>query len=153
MEYDLEKSDVNKLLILSSERIEQSAVPMCMTWYPPLTAEQFLLVASDQHKMKLFNSTTKMCRSVTYILKYTNNKYCHKIRLFVKCILFYLYLSPEILENIIYVFYQNRKTLLGPTYGSPIKKVAVLPVSKEPEANSYYLAYITEDKVSAGSSL
>lgn len=48
------------------------------------------------------------------------------------------------------VFYSNRKTLLGPTYGSSVQKITVLPMSKDTETDTYYLAYITEEKVGVG---
>ncbi|XP_062873714.1 cilia- and flagella-associated protein 251 [Trichomycterus rosablanca] len=101
VEYDLQNSKNDELFILGSERIEQTAVPTCMAWYPPLTMEHFLITASDHYKMKLLNATTKMCR----------------------------------------------KTVLGPAYGSPVKKMLILPPSKDGDPNSHYMAYITQDKV------
>ncbi|WAR02599.1 CF251-like protein [Mya arenaria] len=100
VEYDLERSSKDDLQIASSDRIEQSAVPQCMTWYPPITKEHFIVTANDQFKFKLYNATTKMCR----------------------------------------------KTLLGPTYGSPVQKMCVIP-TKDPARDKRYVAYITEYKV------
>lgn len=100
VEYDLTNSSKDDIRLTSTDRIEQSAVPQCMTWYPPITKEHFIVTTNDQFKFKLFNATTKMCR----------------------------------------------KTLLGPTYGSPIQKIVVVP-TKDPSRDKRYLAYITEDKV------
>ncbi|XP_071181145.1 cilia- and flagella-associated protein 251-like isoform X1 [Mytilus edulis] len=100
VEYDLENSSKDDLKITSSDRIEQSAVPQCMTWYPPITKEHFVLTANDQYKFKLYNATTKMCR----------------------------------------------KTLLGPTYGTPVKRMEVVPTA-DPVKDKRYLAYVTTDKV------
>ncbi|XP_033628136.1 cilia- and flagella-associated protein 251-like isoform X2 [Asterias rubens] len=100
IEYDIFNSGKDDLKLLGIERIEQSAVPQCLVWYPAITKEQFFLSANDQFKFKLFNTTTKMCR----------------------------------------------KTVLGPTYGSPVQKMQVLP-TKDPVHDKRYLSYITSDKV------
>ena len=48
VEYDLLNSSTDDLRLVSSERIEQSAVPQCFAWYPPIVKENFLVVANDQ---------------------------------------------------------------------------------------------------------
>ncbi|XP_037735051.1 cilia- and flagella-associated protein 251 isoform X1 [Chelonia mydas] len=40
-----------------------------------------------------------------------------------------------------------RKTLLGPTYGSPLEKIQILPAANSQDPQKRYLAYITKDKV------
>ena len=48
VEYDLLNSSVDDLKLLSTDRVEQNAVPTAMAWLPPLTKESFILVANDQ---------------------------------------------------------------------------------------------------------
>lgn len=50
MEYELENED-GELRVLNCDRIEQSAIPFCMAWYPPVTKESFLMTANDQVDM------------------------------------------------------------------------------------------------------
>ena len=46
-EYDLGACGKDKIVIQSQNRFEQSAVPLCMMWYPPIYKEQFLCTAND----------------------------------------------------------------------------------------------------------
>ncbi|XP_063081650.1 cilia- and flagella-associated protein 251 isoform X2 [Cavia porcellus] len=62
IEYNLSRSRRNHLEVLDVHRTDQGHHPTCMVWYPPLTKELFLLVCNSGYKVKLFNSTTKMCR-------------------------------------------------------------------------------------------
>nr|XP_060468195.1 cilia- and flagella-associated protein 251 isoform X4 [Panthera onca] len=62
IEYNLLKSSKDHLEVLDIHRTDQSNYPTCMVWYPPLTRELFLLICNSGYKVKLFNSTTKMCR-------------------------------------------------------------------------------------------
>ena len=101
VEYDLENSLEDDIKIASSSKIEQSAVPLCLASYPPVMKEEFLITANDQYKLKLYNTTTKMCR----------------------------------------------KTVLGPTYGSPVTKMAVLPFLEDPFSEPRYIAFATKDRI------
>jgi len=51
----LSYSTEGDLKILSTERIEQSAVPLCMAWYPMFTNETFLLTTNNE--VKFWNIT------------------------------------------------------------------------------------------------
>ncbi|XP_027734426.1 cilia- and flagella-associated protein 251 isoform X2 [Empidonax traillii] len=101
VEYDLSSSIKDHLVVTHRDRVEQSAVPLCLAWYPQLSTESFILTANNCYKMKLLNTTTKMCR----------------------------------------------KTLLGPTYGSPLEKIQILPTTSAADPKQHYLVYITKDKV------
>ncbi|NXL70301.1 CF251 protein, partial [Leptocoma aspasia] len=101
VEYDLNSSIKDHLVVTHRDRLEQAAVPLCLTWYPQLSTESFFLTANNCYKMKLYNTTTKMCR----------------------------------------------KTLLGPTYGSPLEKIQILPRTSSADPQQHYLVYITKDKV------
>ncbi len=48
VEYDVENSVEDDFRLIASDRIEQSAVPTCFSWYPPIIKEDFLLVVNDQ---------------------------------------------------------------------------------------------------------
>lgn len=64
VEYDVVNSSFDRGLVLLGprSRVEQSALPRAMVWHPDTEAESFLLMSNDQAKLKLFNSSTKMCR-------------------------------------------------------------------------------------------
>ncbi|NWV90535.1 CF251 protein, partial [Machaerirhynchus nigripectus] len=101
VEYDLNSSIKDHLVVTHRDRLEQAAVPLCLAWYPQLSTESFFLTANNSYKMKLYNTTTKMCR----------------------------------------------KTLLGPTYGSPLEKIQILPRTSSADPQQHYLVFITKDKV------
>ncbi|XP_066056080.1 cilia- and flagella-associated protein 251 [Chamaea fasciata] len=101
VEYDLNSSIKDHLVVTHRDRLEQAAVPLCLTWYPQLSTESFFLTANNCYKMKLYNTMTKVCR----------------------------------------------KILLGPTYGTPLEKIQILPRTSSADPKQHYMVFITKDKV------
>ncbi|ESN92618.1 hypothetical protein HELRODRAFT_69621 [Helobdella robusta] len=60
-EYEIVKG-LNGLGLKRRDRIEQSALPLCMSSYPRLSRDDFILICNDQFKFKLLNSLSRMCR-------------------------------------------------------------------------------------------
>ncbi|XP_069672269.1 cilia- and flagella-associated protein 251-like isoform X2 [Periplaneta americana] len=85
VEYDLMNSYEDILQIINSERIEQSAIPLNMAWYPHSTKETFLFTTNSEFKYKILDMNSKMCE----------------------------------------------KTILGPTFGSPVSLIQFLPKPKD----------------------
>lgn len=54
VEYDLPNSRIDDIKLMSIDRIEQSAVPLAVAWYPPLTVESFILTSNDQVYMYMY---------------------------------------------------------------------------------------------------
>ena len=77
VEYDLLNSTEDNLVILSTDKIEQSAVPVSCAWYPPINKEHFLLIANTEYKYKLYNATTKRCRQT--LLGPTHGSFIQKL--------------------------------------------------------------------------
>jgi hypothetical protein len=48
VEYDLEKSNYDDIVIKEKYRIEQYGVPLSLAWYPPIDKETFILTVNDQ---------------------------------------------------------------------------------------------------------
>ncbi|KAM0729005.1 Cilia and flagella-associated protein 251 [Formica fusca] len=69
IEYDLEHSGpypTPGLQILRIDKIEQTAIPLCLAWYPEFGVERFLMISNSEYKYKIFNDVTKTIRG-TYL--------------------------------------------------------------------------------------
>ena len=100
-EYDLNESEIDRLVLKPLTRIEQTAEPMSACSYPSsISKESFLVTVNNEYKYKLFNTDTKMCR----------------------------------------------KTILGPTFASPLRKIDILPKADE-NIREEYIYFMTTDKI------
>ena len=74
-------SGVDDLKLLSTDRIEQSAVPTAMAWYPQLTKESFILVANDQVGGRLRIEANLNDPSVIFFLSTYDDNYFFAVQI------------------------------------------------------------------------
>lgn len=65
IEYDMANMETNKLKILNSCRIEQTAIPLCFTWHPKFHNTNDLFFSNSEYKLKVLDSKTHVCKSTT----------------------------------------------------------------------------------------
>ena len=143
VEYDMINSSEDDLQLLSVDRIEQSSIPTAITWYPPLSKESFLLTANDQVLTYMYLYVQYVCM---YLYMYAYLYLSLYLSLPPSISLSFppstpLSLSPSLHPSLslsLLSLYQShtqyklklynsttkmcRKTLLGPTFGSPVRR-------------------------------
>ncbi|XP_018370838.1 PREDICTED: WD repeat-containing protein 66-like [Trachymyrmex cornetzi] len=118
VEYDLAHSGpypVPGLKILRIDQIEQSAIPLCLAWYPVSGIEKFLMISNSEYKYKIFSDATKAIRG-TY-LGPTFKKPVEHIQI----------LTDKVVDNGYVVFATDREIglQLMPFDGNPYKIVGI----------------------------
>jgi Ca2+-binding EF-hand superfamily protein len=63
VQYDVEVIVEMKLKVISWTRLEQSAVPLCFTWYPSFSEDNQLLMSNSEYKLKLYNQQLSCCKT------------------------------------------------------------------------------------------
>ena len=120
VEYDLEHSGQDDLKVAAWDRIEQSATPLCTAIYPPITKESFLVTANDQ--VLFFFFPLKIAGFASFALFYLKSSYSYCIT----CLICFFKFKFKMYNS---TTKMCRKTVLGPTYGSPVQKLVLLSLT------------------------
>lgn len=151
VEYDLRGSGVDDLQLMSVDRIEQSAVPLAMAWYPPLTKESFILLSSDQVS-RTMTTTMCVCGAIWYMAIIMSPVQAEAVQLHHQDVQedstgTHLRQSPHKVRTL--SPREREREIVLPTDLS--SRLVVLPApiirSEAGEEKRRYLAYITTDKV------
>ena len=140
MEYDLANSSQDDLQLLAADRIEQSAIPLTLEWYPSLSKEPFIMTANDQvgntnvgatYILYTHATTCHMCvlAPVICVTLTTAHHMCVTLQPLVTCASSLRVPCVTLTHHMQYKLKlynattkMCRKTLLGPLYGSPLRK-------------------------------